>query len=123
VDSAPIPSLTPTTIVLRLAPNSLKLTEEAEKEFVRILARLKSSPGAKVLIKGFVSATTASPENTKLSLERAVSVQKMLLAGGIGKARTQVQGMGIEEPIASNQTSDGRAKNRRVEIVLFDGGR
>lgn len=122
-DSAPIPSLTPTTIVLRLAPNSLKLTAEAEKEFVRIQARLKSSPGAKVLIKGFVSATTPSPENTKLSLERAVSVQKMLIAGGIAKARTQVQGMGIEEPIASNQTSDGRAKNRRVEIVLFDGGR
>jgi outer membrane protein OmpA-like peptidoglycan-associated protein len=47
----------------------------------------------------------------------------MLLAAGIAKARTQVQGMGIQEPIASNQTSDGRAKNRRVEIVLFDGGR
>ncbi len=122
-NSASIPSLKATTIVLQLAPNSLKLTAEAEKEFARVLAKLKSAPGAKVLIKGFVSATTPSPENTKLSLERAVSVQKMLLAGGIAKARTEVQGMGIQEPIASNQTSDGRAKNRRVELILFDGGR
>lgn len=121
--NAPGSSLSPTTIVLRLAPNSLNLTVEAEKEFARILAKLKATPGAKVLIKGFVSAAIDSPENTKLSLERAASVQKMLIAGGIAKTRTQVQGMGIQDPIASNQTSDGRAKNRRVEIVLFDGGR
>ncbi len=120
-NSAPPPAPAPTRIVLRLAANSLKLTVEAEKEYARVLAKLKSSPGAKVLIKGFVSATTHSPENTKLSLERAVNVQKMLIAGGIAKARTEVRGMGIQEPLASNQTSDGRAKNRRVEIILFDG--
>jgi type II secretory pathway predicted ATPase ExeA/outer membrane protein OmpA-like peptidoglycan-associated protein len=122
-DIAPPPSLEPVKIVLGLAPNSLKLTAEAEKEYARIVAKLKSSPGAKVLIKGFVSATSHSPENTKLSLDRAESVQKMLIASGVAKARTRVQGMGIQEPIASNNTSEGRAKNRRVEVVLFEGGR
>jgi outer membrane protein OmpA-like peptidoglycan-associated protein len=50
-------------------------------------------------------------------------VQKLLVAGGIEAERIMVKGMGIEEPIASNNTSAGRTKNRRVEIVVLHEGR
>lgn len=120
-DQSKVPEL-PTKIVLPLAPNSLKLTGEANREYDRFVEKLKLNPRAKLVVKGFVSSNADSPENTKLSEERAMAVQKMLVASGIETARMQVKGMGNQEPIASNDTSDGRTKNRRVEIVVVEKG-
>ncbi len=116
-------SVLPTKIVLPLAPNSLKLTGEAKREYQRFVEKLKLYPKAKLLVKGFVSSNTDSPENTKLSEERAIAVETMLVASGIETTRMRVQGMGNQEPIASNDTTDGRTKNRRVEIVVVENGR
>jgi general secretion pathway protein A len=113
----------PIKIVLPLLPNSLKLTVEANQEFENFVEKLKRHPGAKVLVKGYVSSNMDSPLNTKLSEERADAVRKMLIAGGIETARIQVVGMGNHEPLAPNNTSDGRTKNRRVEIIVSDNGR
>jgi general secretion pathway protein A len=113
----------PNKIVLPLATNSLKLTVEASKEYNRFIEKLKLHPDAKLLVKGFVSSDSESPENSKLSEERAMSVQKMLVASGIESTRLQVKGMGIQEPIAPNNTSEGRTRNRRVEIVVVENGR
>ena len=108
----------PNRLILPLAANSLKLTEEAGRELKDFLEKLKFHPEAQLLIKGFVASGVESPQNTKLSLDRAMAVEKLLLAGGIDAARLQVKGMGIQEPIASNSSSDGRKKNRRVEVVV-----
>ena len=117
-------SALPAAVVLPLAPNSNELTAEGKKEYVRFVKNLKYLPQAKLLVKGFVSSNTESPQNIKLSEERAVAVKEMLVASGrIESGRIQAKGMGIQEPIASNATSDGRAKNRRVEIVVVDNGR
>jgi general secretion pathway protein A len=113
----------PNKIVLPLAANSLKLTAEASKEYNGFIEKLKLHPEAKLLVKGFVSSNSESPENTKLSEERAMAVQKMLIASGIESTRLQIKGMGIREPIASNNTNDGRTRNRRVEIVVIENGR
>jgi general secretion pathway protein A len=110
------------TIILQLAPNSLKLTVEASQEYNRFVENLKQHPRVKLLVKGFVSSKSDSPENTTLSEERARGVQKLLIASGIPAERIQVKGMGNKEPLASNNTSDGRAKNRRVEIVMIEDG-
>ena len=121
-DKEKIPVL-PNKIVLPLAPNSLKFTSEANKEYKGFVEKLKAYPKAKLLVKGFVSSTSDSPENIKLSEERAMAVQKMLVAGGMETERIQIKGMGNQEPIASNDTNDGRTKNRRVEVVVVESGR
>ena len=112
----------PLKIMLPLAPNSLKLTAEANNEYKSFAEKLKAYPKAKLLVKGFVSTATDSPENIKLSEERAIVVQKMLVASGIESTRVQIKGMGNQEPIAPNNTSDGRTKNRRVEVIVLENG-
>lgn len=116
--SSPYPPL-PDKVLLPLAANSLKLTSEGNSELRSFLAKVKTSPQARLLVKGFVSSSTASVENTRLSEERAMAVQKLLVAGGIEAERITIKGMGIEEPIASNNTSAGRMKNRRVEVLVL----
>ncbi|HBG20702.1 MAG TPA: hypothetical protein DDY32_15895, partial [Desulfobulbaceae bacterium] len=113
----------PGRIVLPLRPNSLELTDEAAKEYGEFVAELKKYPKAKLLVKGFVSAKTNSPENVKLSDERAMAVQKLLVKSGIDASRITVKGMGNQEPIAGNDTSEGRTKNRRVEVEVVSDGR
>jgi outer membrane protein OmpA-like peptidoglycan-associated protein len=56
--------------------------------------------------------------NLKLSKERAASVRNYLVAKGIASARFHVTGLGIADPIASNETVDGRSQNRRVEFAI-----
>lgn len=119
--STPAPPL-PDKVLLPLAANSLKLTSEGASALRALLAILKDSPRTRLLVKGFVSSSTASAENTRLSEERAMAVQKLLVAGGIDAERITVKGMGIEESIASNNTSAGRTKNRRVEIIVLHEG-
>jgi general secretion pathway protein A len=119
--SSSVPPL-PEKVLLPLAANSLKLTSEGNSELQAFLAKVKDSPHTSLLVKGFVSSSTASAENTRLSEERAMAVQKLLVAGGIEAERITVKGMGIEEPIAPNNTGAGRTKNRRVEILILHEG-
>ncbi len=110
----------PTKIVLPLAPNSSNLTGEAINKYDEFIGKLKFYPRAKLLVRGFVSSDADSPENTKLSEERAKVVEKLLVANGIETERLQVKGMGNLEPIAANDSKAGRTKNRRVEIVVVE---
>ncbi len=114
--------MVPRKILLGLQPNSQNLTRVAQKEFDSFILKLKQYPRATVLVKGFVSAKTNSPENIKLSKDRAMTVQKLMLAKGIAPEQIEVLGMGNQEPIAPNSTHAGRKKNRRVEIVIVDDG-
>lgn len=110
--------LEPNRVVLRLRPDSQELTGEAAREFRRFVEKLRDYPRAKLLVKGFVSAKTNSPENVKLSEERAMGVQKLLVKSGIEPARIDVKGLGNQEAVAANDTRGGRAKNRRVEVIV-----
>ncbi len=122
LDVVKIAPMEPRKITLGLQPNSLKLTNGAKKEFDSFVMKLKLYPRATVQIRGFVSAKNNSPENIKLSEDRALSVQKLMLAKGIDPEQIEVVGMGNQEPIASNNTREGRKKNRRVEIIVINDG-
>ncbi len=119
---APTASMVPRKISLELQPNTQKLTKAAQKEFDSFVEKLKKYPRATVLIKGYVSAKTNSPENIKLSKDRALVVQKLMLAKGIDAERIEVVGMGNRDPITSNNTSKGQEKNWRVEIIIVKDG-
>jgi OOP family OmpA-OmpF porin len=119
---APAVSLEPKKLILELQPNSLKLTSGGQKALDSFVEKLKLYSRATVVVKGFVAATSNSPANIELSEERAMSVQRLMLAKGVDPARIKVVGMGNQEPIASNNTSEGRKKNRRVELVVTNDG-
>ncbi len=78
---------------------------------------LNTNKGLKVSIEGHTDNVGTPESNKKLSLSRAEAVMNALTAKGIDKSRLTVKGWGQEKPVADNKTEDGRAKNRRVEIV------
>lgn len=117
-----IAPLEPTLLRLPLMPNSLNLTRTGMQRLGDFVDKLQNYPRATILVKGFVSSQSNSPANIKLSEERANSVFRLLLEKGIDPEQIEVVGMGNQEPIASNATREGRAKNRRVEIVVIRDG-
>ena len=82
-----------------------------------IASALRNTPALKVGIEGHTDNVGAAAANLKLSDARAQAVMAALVAKGIAAARLGAAGFGQTKPIADNATEDGRAKNRRVELV------
>ncbi len=78
---------------------------------------LASEPELRLSIDGHTDATGDAAHNQALSEARAKAVVAALVARGIDAARLQARGLGQGEPVADNDTEQGRAKNRRVELV------
>ncbi|MDH4155206.1 MAG: OmpA family protein, partial [Nitrospira sp.] len=70
-------------------------------------------------IEGHTDSDGSNEYNQSLSESRAQSVRQILLDGGIPSERIEIKGYGESKPIADNDTSAGKAQNRRVEIVLL----
>jgi OOP family OmpA-OmpF porin len=81
---------------------------------------MKEEADLTVKIEGFTDSSGAEAYNQRLSEQRAQTVRDHLEAAGIDSSRIEVVGMGESQPIASNDTAEGRAKNRRVEIKVLD---
>ena len=82
-----------------------------------IVKLLKNSPSLSLTVEGHTDNIGAPDYNRRLSDARAKSVVAALTAGGIAAHRLKAVGYGQDKPIADNNTDDGRAKNRRVELV------
>jgi outer membrane protein OmpA-like peptidoglycan-associated protein len=95
-----------------IAQQSLDQVAEALKE---------QSPEGPIVIEGHTDSRGSTETNEQLSQKRAQAVATYLSTRGIEASRIQVVGRGENQPVASNDTTDGRASNRRVEIVI--GGR
>lgn len=119
--------------VTQTADNQLKLDipsdisfatnrSDIQPSFRPILDRfaegLRNNPNAEVRIIGHTDSTGNDAINDPLSLDRATSTRNYLTARGVSGARIHVDGRGSREPIASNDTAEGRARNRRVEIFM-----
>lgn len=77
---------------------------------------LKAESAITITAEGHTDSVGAEPYNQQLSERRAAAVRDYLVKGGIDAARIQTQGLGESQPVASNDTADGRAQNRRVEL-------
>jgi len=84
----------------------------------RFAQSLRANPGTEVRIIGHTASTGSDAVNDPLSVARASSTRNYLTDRGVAPARIQVAGRGSHEPIASNATAEGRARNRRVEIYV-----
>ena len=95
------------------------LRADSRKQLRAIVDFVQASPSSKVRIEGHTDNQANPQTNLSLSQQRADAVRQALIAQGVAASRIQVAGLGAEQPIASNKTAGGRARNRRVEIILL----
>lgn len=79
---------------------------------------LNAQPTRSITVEGFTDSTGNPGRNETLSQARAESVRSFLVSRGVDQARVRAVGIGQARPVADNTTAEGRANNRRVEIVL-----
>ena len=84
----------------------------------RFAAGLRDNQNTDVRIVGHTDNTGSDAINNPLSMDRASSTRNYLTSRGVSGSRIRVEGQGSYQPIASNSTADGRARNRRVEIFV-----
>jgi OOP family OmpA-OmpF porin len=82
----------------------------------RAVEALKAEGGVAVIVEGHTDSVGSDAYNKKLSLRRADAVRQYLVKHGIPADRITAEGFGESSPVASNDTEDGRAQNRRVEL-------
>lgn len=90
---------------------------ESEQIIAQIVEMMKSNPDLKLSVEGHTDNVGSPKSNQPLSEERAKAVVAAITAQGIAGERLSSVGHGQNTPIADNNTEDGRAKNRRVELV------
>ncbi|MFC2131272.1 OmpA family protein, partial [Bacteroidota bacterium] len=99
--------------------DSSVLLQESFPELNRLVKILMDYPGFKIEVSGYTDNIGSKSYNKKLSYQRARSVLEYLMKNGVGKDLLIAKGYGEENPVVSNETEEGRAKNRRVEIKFM----
>jgi len=101
------------------APGKATLLKSAETQLVTLADAVRSMPSEqKIIIEGHTDSTGSDSMNQRLSEARAAAVKSFLVRHGIERSRLESVGMGEADPVAENTTAEGRATNRRVEIVI-----
>ena len=104
------------TLDILFETNSARLTANDKQLIDNALPSIKSSTGATLEVTGHTDSRGTSEYNQGLSERRAASVKDYLVSKGIASSRIETYGWGESRPVASNETANGRSKNRRVEI-------
>ncbi len=102
------------------ATGQAELTPASAGNLDTVVELLAGEPDRRVRIEGHTDDRGDAEFNTALSERRAAAVRDALVARGIDPARITIVGMGEDFPIAGNDTAEGRAQNRRVDVILLD---
>lgn len=103
---------------LTFASGSDKIDGTSGVEVDNLAAILKAYPDVKINVAGYTDNQGNAASNQTLSENRAKSVKQRLMDAGIAPARVATAGYGDAEPVASNDTAEGRAQNRRIEVTI-----
>ena len=104
---------------LNFETGSTQLTPGSAPTVESLVVIMKAYPDVAVRLEGYTDSTGDPAANKKLSLDRAIAIKEMMVKGGVAEARIiGTDGYGEEKPIAPNDTDEGRAKNRRTELVV-----
>ncbi len=132
--ASPVSKIAPTDILVIPTPQGLKIRISSihfnvdsakikDKKSLKILSRLaqilKKYPDYKICIVGHTDSDGEEDYNLYLSVARAESVRRYLKRKGIPASRMQIAGFGESQPIDTNETPEGKARNRRVEFYLI----
>ena len=100
------------------ATNKANLSDASKNNLSKFAAQMVDLPETDITIYGHTDNTGTAAVNEKLSLQRAQSVADYLKVCGIADSRMTAEGKSFNEPVASNDTAEGRAQNRRVEVYI-----
>jgi outer membrane protein OmpA-like peptidoglycan-associated protein len=100
------------------ASGKAMLLPGAQNSLGQVADALKDQPNATITVEGHTDSTGSDVTNLELSRARAESVASFLLSRGLPKEQVTTAGLGPSRPVASNDTPEGRATNRRVEIIV-----
>ncbi|HPC44793.1 MAG TPA: OmpA family protein, partial [Candidatus Latescibacteria bacterium] len=102
-------------------PGSAALTAQAQESIAKLAAIIKKYPDTNLRVEGHTDSDGAEASNQRLSERRANAVAEALRSNGIPAARVTAIGYGETRPVGSNDTPEGKAANRRVEITVTGG--
>lgn len=103
---------------VRFETSKSTLTAQARQNLDKLVPVFMEYPDTDIMIFGYTDSTGRLEFNQKLSEDRAASVRAYLISKGLAASRFQTTGMGPQDPIATNDTPEGRSKNRRVEFAI-----
>lgn len=119
-DSLPPEAPLPPKLIIYFKVDSNELADEALRELDQLVGALKRRPSVPIRITGYTDAMGNLNYNFKVSEFRANIVKSFLVGRGLDPQLIESRGLGPANPIASNDTLDGRRLNRRVEIELVE---
>ncbi len=102
---------------IHFAPNTPEILPESQEELARVRRRIQQVDGT-IVVVGHTARVGDPSAMYALSLKRAEAVKRYLVDNGVPASRLAVRGYGAERPVATNETPEGRAANRRVEFVV-----
>jgi outer membrane protein OmpA-like peptidoglycan-associated protein len=108
----------PPKIIIKFEAGTIQLSQESQKELSKLSNQMSQEANLKAILKGYADNTGTAPKNLELSAFRANAVRATLLRLKVAENRIIAEAHGSENPIADNETEQGRAMNRRVEVQL-----
>ena len=118
-ESGCVPTPPTMNLGINFESNSAIIKKESMAKVQEFATYIKSLPaGAIASIYGYTDSSGNAQKNRELSSKRAFAVRKALLAEGLEKRLVRAYGKGSANPIADNETAEGRAQNRRIEAVI-----
>ncbi len=103
---------------VRFDTNKSTLTAAAKANLDKLIPVFNQYPDTNIQIYGYTDSTGAAEYNLNLSNQRAATVKAYLAGKGLNSGRFTTTGLGIADPIATNDTPEGRSQNRRVEFAI-----
>jgi len=104
---------------LLFATDSASVRPDLQQDLRAVAANLREYPQSNIQVVGHTDSDGEASYNQALSERRANAVTDILIGAGVQPARLQAIGRGESQPVASNLTPEGKAQNRRVEIVIL----
>jgi len=112
------PSLTLDDVLFDFEESSLR--PEAGHTIQRAATYLKSNPERNALVEGHTDHTGDEAFNQTLSVQRSNAIKDALISLGVSENRIKTTGLGESQPVADNDTLEGRQANRRVEVIFVE---
>lgn len=106
---------------VKFATNQSSLNPSSKQTLDKLVEIMNKYPGTEVLVAGHTDNVGAEAYNMELSKKRATSVMDYLVVDGISRDRIAMTYSGESDPRSTNDTAEGRAENRRVEIAIVAG--
>ena len=101
-------------------PNSADFSTGSEQALEQLVELLSNNPQRRIKVAGHTDASGRKQINLELSRKRATAVTSYLIDRGVSRQQLFAQGYGSSQPIASNESDEGRARNRRIELIVMN---